>query len=402
MGLRTGSPADVPIAQFGGGTWAGMHASWADLEPARGQYAEAEWVRVEQWASALQASGKKVLLTMTGAPDWATGRTPGDTRALAPLPENVSAYGRLLGDLARRLGSSVDAWTTWNEPNLSLFMDPPSPSAYVAIQRAGYAAIKAARPHAVVLAGPFAGSGANQLQVVLARYLRLGLARSADALAWNTFQFGAPWRKSWGSQRSSGLTWAGDLQAASRLARRAKSSWRIWITEFGWSSCTSGKYAQFCSSPERQGGNLVSGYRILGRHAPEVRVALWYNARESAADTEWPGRLGLAASDGTPKPALLAFRGLTTAAQQGGMSRRPAVVRGTSVRRCRTTIEAEGFLRLQCAIRARQSGRLIISGRLLGSWHRIVTTKTASSTSIDARFVDKGYERLRVSQRPSR
>jgi hypothetical protein len=143
---------------------------------------------------AAQLRGFEVLLTVTGAPDWAEGpnRPTLETAPPGTWDPDPVAFGELGQALARRYsGGFVDPasadpgplprvryFEAWNEPNLGVFLgpqwaggEPRSPSIYRQLLSSFYDGVKAANPDSIVM-GPGLGphgdpSGGQRMRPLL-------------------------------------------------------------------------------------------------------------------------------------------------------------------------------------------------------------------------------------------
>ena len=157
------------------------------------------WNALDALVSHAKSLGLHVELTLTGAPDWATGATG---TGVPPQPAFYGRYAKFLGDLAQRLGPKVDAWAAWNEPNHPNYWSTPDPVAFAHLQQAAYPAIKAADPSSTVLLAPIAptgpgctgtpGSGSINPYNYLQSLYDNGIRGYYDAIAWNLYPPGAP------------------------------------------------------------------------------------------------------------------------------------------------------------------------------------------------------------------
>jgi cellulase (glycosyl hydrolase family 5) len=109
-----------------------------------------------------QQRGIEVLLTLWGTPAWANGGA-----GPAVPPTDTSDFAAFAHDVAERYSGAYPGlpfarfFSIWNEPNSPTFLQSPDPAvAYAALAEAGYGAVKAASPAAVVALGETAASHA--------------------------------------------------------------------------------------------------------------------------------------------------------------------------------------------------------------------------------------------------
>jgi hypothetical protein len=153
----------VREAGFG---WVRVQLQWQELEPSPGNYNTAPYDTI---IAAAANGGANVLVSVVKSPEWAAPSRPGG------LPQNTAAFGRTMRFLAARYSGSVQAWEIWNEQNLAgeaggyVEVAP-----YVATLQAGYGAVKAVNPGAIVVFGGLTPTGANDPTVAIndVEYLR--------------------------------------------------------------------------------------------------------------------------------------------------------------------------------------------------------------------------------------
>ncbi len=118
------------------------------------------WTQLGEELAAAKARGLKVSVTFFRPPPWA--RASDDERA-GPAAGRVDDFVRFVDDVARTYGEDIDAYATWNEPNIDQFWRGPDPVAYARLHRAAAGRISAVDPSASIILGPFAGNAPNAL-----------------------------------------------------------------------------------------------------------------------------------------------------------------------------------------------------------------------------------------------
>ena len=321
-GVVAHSDTEVDRVAAGAG-WVALSSSWSRLEPTNGDYSVPAWDALEAHLQHAKAQGLRVELTLTGAPSWATGFTG---TGVPPTPANYPRYASFLSALAKRMGPLVDAWILWNEPNHPNYWATPDPVAYTHLMQAAYPAVKAADPSSVVLMGPFAptgpglngngGSGAiNPYDFLISAY-SAGIRGYGDAVAWNLYPPGAPEDT---FLDSSGRPYAGSFPGQlylHSLLQARDPGLHVWITEFGWSTCTCQQNLINGVDEATQADYLGRAWTYERRYLPWVDVMFWFEAQDSnASPSTWERGLGLLRNDGSAKPA---YQALGTVANQAG------------------------------------------------------------------------------------
>ena len=185
---------EMDVAYAAGAPWVSISTSWEALEPEPDAYrtggaGSAAWDLLQAKLAYAASKGLRVELRLGNSPSWASGVSGRFNDP--PTPANRPAYGEFLHDLAARLGPYIDAYSPWNEPNIGYFWSPVDASAYAALQRVAYTAIKQVDPSAVVLLGPLAGSSTRAYDYLADAYAA-GLRGYVDAIGWNIYPLGPP------------------------------------------------------------------------------------------------------------------------------------------------------------------------------------------------------------------
>ena len=131
--------------------WLRQPFRWADIEPARGQFAWAPWDRVVEAAS---AHGFHIVAVLDTAPTWAR---PPETPPPTP-PTELSDFGAFARAVAVRYGERLDAYQVWDEPNLSAHWGDRyvEPRAYADMLREAAINVRAADREAIILTAALA------------------------------------------------------------------------------------------------------------------------------------------------------------------------------------------------------------------------------------------------------
>ena len=159
----------------------GVYQTWCGIEPTT--KGTRDWTALDTWVNTHFAAGRKIILDLSGSPNWAVsaaavGGSPyPNTKGNMP-PDNWSDWGDFITAAATRYAGKIYAYDGWNEPNLSKYFAGSAATAakLAAGQKVLYQAVKAADPAALVLSPPFtsvfsgvdgSGSGAVGLKQFL-------------------------------------------------------------------------------------------------------------------------------------------------------------------------------------------------------------------------------------------
>jgi hypothetical protein len=283
---------------------------WANAQPDRAT--APDFGAFDPLVAGAATRGLRVLPVVTTAPAWAA-KYPGE---FASPPSGTADYAAFVRTLVERYGPAGTFWTEnpslprrpirkwqlWNEPNLrTSWSDRNWPAPYVALLRAGRAAIRSADPGArIVLAGM-----ANYSWRGLAAIYRVRGARALfDEVAIHPY-----------TREVAGLVTI--LERVRRtMALNRNQRKRITVTEFGWPSAK-GKAKGFgIETTERgQARKAAAALRLLARERRRLRLSTvyWHNwiGTDNGAGSIWPySGLRRQESDGSivSKPALKTFR----------------------------------------------------------------------------------------------
>jgi hypothetical protein len=416
----------IDLAHAAGARWVSLAAPWAPLEPERGSYrtpggpGSDAWTELEERVRYARSRGMSVELRLADAPGWASGREAGND---PPAPANLGAYGDFLRELAARLGPYVDAYTPWNEANLTTFWSPVDPADYVALQKVAYRSLKDADPTAIVLSTNIVGD----LGYLRAAY-RSGLAGHADRIGWTSYPSNGPPEATYVDARGNPTRASLSAQLFLRgLIDQYDPGRKVWIMEFGWSTCTPrcADYADKSVTEERQADHLVRAFEYRRRYLDHVTERIfWYALRDRGTNpTQWNNNHGLLRHDWTPKPSYAAFRsiGVDTAERPpgaGGPTRAPGAQGAplreisppplglparASSRRGRVVIGPptlrgnRGRLILSFRVRLDGGSSVVhIAGFRPRSWRPLTRVRLARSGRLAVRIPDRAYTHLRI------
>ena len=312
-----GSTADVKrgidVAHDAGARWISLAASWESMEPSPDSYrtmggsGSETWTNLEDQLAYAKSRGMNVELRFSNAPGWASGQEGRSDDP--PTPANAQAYGDFLADVAARLGPYLDAYSPWNEPNISNFWNPVNPEAYTAVQKIAYASIKANDPSAIVLSATIVGTYPNSYDY-LKRAYQAGLKGSADVIGWNSYPHGEP-ESAYSNENGlpSGSSLPGQLYLRD-LINQFDPGRKVWIMELSWSNCVPcAGFPANGASEAQQADYLARTFAFRRRYLTGITERIfWYQLRDAGSEPHnWEHHQGLLRTDFSPKPALAAF-----------------------------------------------------------------------------------------------
>jgi hypothetical protein len=291
-----------------GSDWTRLAIQWREAEPQEGQYNEWWLNEYEKAINMAHAAGQRVIVMVDEAPSWASGSSSSNA------PGDPAKFARFMSVVAKRYAGKVDGWEIWNEENLQRFWTSgPNPSAYAALLRAAYPAVKSADPAAKVVFGGTAGNDYAFLEGVYAA----GGKGYFDVLGTHPYPYCGSTNPE--EIRMSGSRISKDSFLGYREMRRTMQAngdeKPIWITEMGWTTSSGacspgGNMWQGGVSETRQAEYLYKAYKLLEAD-PYVEVALWYNIRNNYwlhDEDQAEARFGLMSTNFSPKAAYGAFK----------------------------------------------------------------------------------------------
>ena len=334
---------------------------WASLEQdGKGRYNAWYLQRIDHVVDQAEARGIEVLFTLWETPCWASTAPAALKQGCAGNwwerevqrypPANASDFGDALAFLTNRYGRRVAAWEIWNEPNHDHFFKARDKvSAYAALVKAAYPAAKAADPGSTILAGSLADSDYQFTEALLDK----GVADKFDA--WSVHPYsedrsplhpGIPgWEKK---------SFAQGVPAVRRTLLRHGQVKPIWLTEFGWSTCTIRGQAAYenCVDPATQATYLQQAFRHM-RSWSYVPVGITFNLVDTSDNrADRVDNYGLLHENGAAKPAYTALRTAATALRRAPA---PPVARAPSARQRPRGLLLRVF---------RRNGRSYVAGHL--------------------------------------
>jgi len=239
-----------------------QHLPWAEIERERGQF---DWARWDRLVAAVDEADLQLILVLDTSPSWA--RAAGDADNVQAPAAHDEDYAAFVGTAAARYRGRVLAYQIWDNPNIAPNWGAGEidPHGYVAMLRQASAAIRAADPAALVLAGGMAPTtelrGRNMSDVLFAReLLRLGAAKLCDGLAVKAYGF---WSGPYDRRVDEGvLNWSRLVLLREELRRLDADSLSLWAVEGGWVALPEG----WAGEPSPLGSDLatVQAERLAG------------------------------------------------------------------------------------------------------------------------------------------
>lgn len=215
--------------------------------------------------------------------NWSTASTPS---AMAAFAAQAVAHLKPMG---------VSTYEILNETNGC--GDTMSASDYTAILKASYTAIKGADPSAAVItAGMCPKSGANEPYTYLEAMYTAGAAGYFDAVAMHPYSY--PDTPLQTTDTWNPWSYLGQLHQI--MTSHGDGNKKLWLTEFGCPTSTSGGYPSACTDATL--ADQITDAFSLARTQLWIGPLFLYNWQDSGADD---GDFGLYNADGSTKPLSL-------------------------------------------------------------------------------------------------
>lgn len=324
---RTGADLVNTIARLraAGATYTRESIAWYRVEPNRGQW---DFSGIDPWVAEAARQGLRITALLDGPPAWATGSTD---RKVAPVTgQPLTDYANYARKLVERYGSEgtfwaanpqlpklpIVEWDVWNEPYQRWFWRNtgthawPDPEGYAEMFRAVASEASKADPNAKFMAEvEVATDDANNEP-----FLTKMFDAVPDLAAHMDIASAHPYVNTDGRSPTVCAPEVNDMSNRYNfcrvktirriLDREGAAGAKLWLTEFGYSTCASCGKWQVTESVQAQ--HVRDAFRMLRQWRVADGFIWWvYKAGESAPTAEdW---MGLVHADGSPKPAWDAF-----------------------------------------------------------------------------------------------
>ncbi len=295
---------DLDVDHNAGARWLRTDINWTQIQ--NGGPTSYDWGPIDNVVHGAQARGMQVLGTIVYTPSWA--RPPGTEPSYGPNPALYAAFAAVAVKHYAAMG--VHAYEIWNEPNIQTFWTPaPNASAYAALLKAAYVAIKAADPSATVVTGGTSPAPSDGTNISPADFLSGIYAAGGkgffDAVGHHPYcapavpgdaQDWSPWYQMYGTQKS----------LRSVMSDNGDAGKKIWATEFG--AATSGPSGAV--SEAKQAEMITKGYQLWAGYS-WAGPMFSYQGRDLGTDPSTRENFfGLMRNDFSPKPAYSAYQQL--------------------------------------------------------------------------------------------
>jgi hypothetical protein len=274
--------------------------AWREIEPTRGQF---HWEVTDQVVAGAEYYRLDLVVRLDQHPAWVSDVQP----PLNAPPEALGDYQHFVERVAWRYRGRIRAYIIWNEPNLALEWGghAPDPADYARLLRAGYQAVKAGDPDALVIAAGLAptngdGERAMDERTFLRGMYQAGAAPYFDVLGAHPYGFGLP--PDAPESVNDGLVFARleDLRAI--MLEQGDGDKPVWITEMGWTVDPPPDQPDIGVSLTQQGAYLTGALDRVRREWPWVELVTVWNLSQPEPGDPFGG-YSLIDPTGDPRPA---------------------------------------------------------------------------------------------------
>jgi hypothetical protein len=163
---------DLKLVEEAGFRWVKQEIPWREIEgQGKGLW---QWEIPDRMIDQIEAHNLKVIVRLGSQPEWAATKVP--FPEIGP-PDKLQDFYDYVFAVASRYKGRVEAYQVWNEPNLAREWGgrPPNPAEYTELLKAGYQAVKAADPEAVVISAGMAPTTRHDDQAMPDIYFLQGM-----------------------------------------------------------------------------------------------------------------------------------------------------------------------------------------------------------------------------------
>ena len=330
------------MAQSAGASYVRLRVKWNAIAPAApppGFVATDPtspgytWTGIDAIVEAAEAAGLTPILDIVTTPNWAYATRPSGPNGGSPKASDLGDFATALATHYNGLTEGVPAehvFQVWNEPNLSLDLNPVSGSTYRAMVNAVSNAVHPVDPTNLVVAGgldPFGHKKTKKQKwysVAPLAFMRsvLCLSKGAhphatcrnpahfDAWSHHPYTFGGPF----GHAKLPDDVELGDLPKMRSLLRAgvrlhhvlSTRSVQFWVTEFSWDTYPPRRHAAPMGLAARWTAESLHQMWLSG-----VSLVTWFLIEDYPSPSPYQSGLYFHADslqNARPKPVLTAFR----------------------------------------------------------------------------------------------
>lgn len=284
-----------------GSTVVRLFVNQADLEPSPGAVNQTYASTLDSLMTNADSCGLKVIMSFAGTPLWDTTAPAGERQyGKYPALDGATQYQWMTAWMMRRW-PGLYAIEVGNEPNLKSFW-MGTPSQYVDLVNAAIASKRQTGSRTQIIAGVLAVEGATDY---LRQLYAAGL-RGEDGLSLHPYSsLCIPYCQPWSDPARKTSPFRSSIEGVHRLMLQNGDPAKMWLTEFGFSSCPS---APVCVSDDVQAAWDSESVQVAACY-PYVAGLTAFTLRDISVPsswdpTSWHWHFGLMGTDFSPKPSF--------------------------------------------------------------------------------------------------
>jgi polysaccharide biosynthesis protein PslG len=310
--------------------WIRQQVRWMDLHDRSGAI---YWDELDRIVSDADRAGVKLMLSIVASPSWATD----NGRNGLPNRANIPKFAFFMNEMAKKYKGKVGAYQIWNEQNLAVENGGTVANArlYMDVLEAGYDAVKAGDPNAIVVSGPPATTETNNPSIAISdlnffrqMFADPRFASHMDIIGVHTGGTSNPPDSMWPNNPGPGPNFVTSrefyfrrledyrqLQLQYNLGDR-----QMWVTEFGWATRNNTPGYEFGNNTtfEEQAEWTVRAYQIArteyqpwlgGMFLWNLNFAIPWQQKERNPLHE-QASFGVLNGDWSPRPAYIALKNM--------------------------------------------------------------------------------------------
>lgn len=318
--------------------WTRVGAAWYHIEREPGHY---NWKFLDQTIAMAEKYDINVMMQVTTAPEWATGlsgMSAAQKRSLghypdtyAPKPEFYDDYANFFADVVERYAPrGIVDYEVWNEPALAGFWKEdthnrtPSPESYTQLLKETYPAAHQAYSGVNVIAGgqvvlPTEADGSRINAVdYLKRMYAAGAQGYFDSLAHHPYGIDSQewiwngWAYMFNEPKTNN---APQDTLHSVMSANGDGHKEIWLTELG-------QDTRHGWADEKMQAERYQLYLDAWEGTPNVGPMIFYHLQDKKSygrSSDKEDYFGVIREDGSWKPAAMAIKSHTNAAESGAV-----------------------------------------------------------------------------------
>ncbi len=371
---------ELDMVQRSGAQWVRVAVPWRYIEPEPDRFDPYPLSQFDNVIACAAKRGLRVQAVVLDSPDWSNGG-----RGPWYPPDDDTEFEEFMRFMTARYAGRVTYWELGNEVNETEFWKVPraqSPARYTRYLQHGYRGAKEGDPDCRIISAGLAGSDYGYLQ----QMYDAGAKGYFDVLGVHAYTQGmSPYAV---DAITPSRTFGGLALMKAVMTRNGEPDKKIWVTEVGWQTSTSGGGRV---SLETQARYTYDAYRRLYRDFPYVETLFIYCLRDDGTERSEPRHnYGLLGRDYSVKPAFASYR----MAADTFARRRTAL----SLNALRLTVARGDLVRLSGVLSPGPAGRVKLQRWNGSAWvtERNVPTSPKGAYSVSVRVVGTGVVRYRA------